>query len=97
MPLFGSGRKWEDAASMGFAGPVKSATTTRQAFMKQPIQPEGPTIIYQLFCVECEFDRNGNEVSSRPGGWLLRRILDSQGRVEEEIKGNEKGEAERLH
>jgi hypothetical protein len=65
MPLFGSGKKWTDAENLGFAGPVKSVTTMRQTYMKQPAQPDGHAIIYPLFCEECEFGRNGNEVSSK--------------------------------
>jgi len=39
MPLLGSGKKWTDAENMGFAGPIKSATTTRQVFMREPSSP----------------------------------------------------------
>ena len=67
MPLFGSGKKWTDAESLDFAGPVKSVTTTRQTFIREPMQPDGPTIIHPLFCEECGFDRQGNEVTSKSG------------------------------
>ena len=67
MPAFGSGRKWTDAENMGFAGPVQTATTTRQTFMPEPIQPHGPSIASPAFCEYCEFDRSGNEVGGRTG------------------------------
>lgn len=92
MPLVASGKKWTDAENLGFAGPVKSVTTTHQTFMPQPTQPGGPTIIYPLFCEDCEFDRNGNKVSAGNGRDRQRRILDAQGRVEEETTENEQGE-----
>ena len=98
MPLLGAGKKWTQAENMGFAGPIKSVSTTRQTYMQEPAQPDGPTIIYSLPCGECEFDRDGNEVRS---GWMdnghfsgntERKILDGQGRVQEEIWENEKGD-----
>jgi hypothetical protein len=98
-PLLASGRKWTDAENMGFAGPVKSVSTTSQKFMREPAQPDGPTIVYPLPCGECGFDREGNLVRS---GWTVNgsfsgtvehRILDAQGRVHEEVRENEKGEA----
>jgi hypothetical protein len=92
MPLLGAGKKWTDAENMGFAGPVKAVSTTRQTFMQQPAQPDGPAIFYVLFCEQCEFDRQGNKVSGKTGGDLERKILDAQGRVQEEITENEKGE-----
>ena len=67
MPLLGVGKKWTEAESMGFAGPIKAVSTTYQTFMQQPAQPDGPAIIYQLSCGECEFDREGNQVRS---GWM---------------------------
>ena len=48
MPLSGAGKKWTDAENMGFAGPVKSASTT-QTFMEQPAQPDDPAIFYPHF------------------------------------------------
>jgi hypothetical protein len=77
---------------MGFAGPIKAVSTVQQTFMRQPIQPDGPTIIYPLFCVDCEFDQQGNEVMESTGGGVERIILDAQGRVKEEISENQDGE-----
>jgi hypothetical protein len=92
MPLFGSGKKCTDAEGLGFAGPIKSVSTTQQTFVQEPVQPAGPTVIYPLFCVDCEFDRQGDKVGGKTGSDLERRILDAQGRVQEEITENEKGE-----
>lgn len=89
---FGSGKQWSDARNMGFAGPVRSVTTTRQRFMQEPIQPDGPTLVYPMFCEYCEFDRSGAQVGSRTGNDWQRKILDAQGRVAEEVTENEKGE-----
>jgi antitoxin component YwqK of YwqJK toxin-antitoxin module len=98
MPSFGAGKKWTQAENMGFAGPVKAASTACQTFMQQPAQPDGQAIIYQHTCGEHEFDKDGNEVRS---GWVENgqfrgsvehRILDGRGRVQEETWENEKGE-----
>jgi hypothetical protein len=89
-PAFSSGHRWTDAENLGLAGPVQSVTTTHQAFMPEPAQPDGPTIVYPLSCEYCEFDRDGTRV--RDGGIRKRRVLDAQGRVEEDITENEKGE-----
>ncbi|MGD0220672.1 MAG: hypothetical protein ABSC73_09505, partial [Acidimicrobiales bacterium] len=103
MPLLGSGKKRTQAEVMGFAGPVKSVSTTQQAFLQQPAQPDGFAIIFPLFCGECEFDRDGNQVRS---GWMgngqfsgnaKRETRDGLGRVQEEIWENEKGELMSRH
>jgi hypothetical protein len=60
--------------------------------MQEPGQPGGPTIIYPLFCINCEFDRNGNQVGSTTGNQRQRTIRDAQGRVEEQTGENENGE-----
>jgi hypothetical protein len=60
--------------------------------MQEPRQPGGPTIIYSLFCINCEFDRNGNMVRSVTGNQRQQTIRDAQGRVEEQTGENEKGE-----
>jgi len=97
-PLLGSDKKWTQAENLGFAGPIKTVSTTYQTFMQQPAEPDGHAIIYSLSCGECEFDREGNQVRS---GWMdnghfsgtvERKILDGLGRVQEEISENEKGE-----
>lgn len=100
-PLLGSGRK-SQAEVMGFAGPIESVSTAVQTFMEEPAQPDG-LVIYPLFCGECEFDRDGNQVRS---GWLdnghfsgnvKREILDGLGKVQEEVWENEKGEVMSRH
>jgi hypothetical protein len=103
MPSFGAGKKWTQAENMGFAGPIKAASTTCQTFMQQPAQPDGQAIIYQHTCGEYEFDKDGNQVRS---GWMTdghfsgsveHRILDGLGRVQEEIWENEKGDVISRH
>jgi hypothetical protein len=98
MPVLGSGKKWTQAESLGFAGPIKTASTTCQTFMQQPAHPDGPVIFYPVFCGEYEFDKDGNQVKS---GWIKdgnftgtveHKTLDGLGRVQEETSGNEKGE-----
>jgi hypothetical protein len=101
--LFGSGKKWTQAENMGFAGHIKTVSTTYQTFMQQPTTPDGHAIIYSLSCGECEFDREGNQVKS---GWMdnghfngnvEHKILDGLGRVQERISENEKGEVMSRH
>ena len=91
IPLAGAGKQ-TDAEGLGFVGPVQSVSTTTQTFMREPSQPGGPTIIYPLFCVNCEFDRNGNQIGSTTGNQQQRTIRDAQGRVEEQTGENENGE-----
>ena len=55
MPLAGAGKQTE-AEGLGFIGLVESVSTTTQTFMREPSQPGGPTIIYPLFCMNCQFD-----------------------------------------
>ncbi len=103
MPVIGSGKKWTQAANMGLAGPIKTVSATHQTFMPQPLQPDGPSVIYPLFCEECEFDRKGNQV--RTGvlddghfrGGVEHEIRDELGRVQEEVWENEKGEVTSRH
>ena len=52
VPSFGAGKKWTQAENMGFAGPIKAASTACQTFMQQPAQPDGQAIIYQHTCGE---------------------------------------------
>ena len=93
MPVHGSDKKLTDAENLGFAGPVKSVSTTFQTFMPEPIQPSGYSVIYALSCEQCDFDTHGTEVRSKTGGSLVRKSLDAEGRVQEEITENEEGEA----
>jgi hypothetical protein len=98
IPLFGSGKKWTDAENLGFAGPVKSVSTSCRTFMQQPTTPQGPTILYEPLCEQCEFDRHGNQVRSRPmrkgqsSGSVDARIAEGREQKQEEIWKNEKGE-----
>jgi hypothetical protein len=88
---------------MGLAGSIKSVSATHQTFMQQPVQPDGPTIVYPLFCEECEFDRDGNQVRSglldngHFRGDLKREVRDDAGRVQQEVWENEKGEVTSRH
>lgn len=81
-----------DAEGRGFAGPVKSVSTAIQTFMREPTQPDGPSIIYSLFCVNCEFDMNGNQVGSVTGSQRQRTIRDAQERIVEQVGENEDGQ-----
>ena len=105
VPLFGSAKKKNStqAENIGFTGPIKSVSSTHQTFMPQPVQPDGPTVIYPLFCEECEFDREGNQVTI---GMLVNgtfvgshkgQVRDEQGRVQEEVEENEKGDMTSRH
>lgn len=98
MSVLGSGKKWTQAESLGFAGPIKSVSASQQFFMQQPPQPDGAVIFYPIFSGEYEFDNEGNEVKA---GWIRNgdftgtvehKILDGRGRVKEETSENEKGE-----
>lgn len=103
LPLLGSGKNRTQAEILGFAGPIKTVSTTYQTFMQQPDQPDGQNVIYQLPCGECEFDRQGNQVKT---GWMdndqfsgnvEHRVLDGLGRVQEETWENEKGDVVARH
>jgi len=98
--LLASGKKWTQAENMGFAGPIKSVLTIRQTFMQVPIQPNGWSVVYPIFCEDCEFDREGNQVRQgkrENGGTALRKRLDEFGRVEEEAWQDDKGQATSRH
>jgi hypothetical protein len=63
--LFGSKKKWTDGENMGFAGPIKSVSTSQETFMQEPRQPDGPCIVvYPVSCRKCEFDRDGKQIRS---------------------------------
>jgi hypothetical protein len=78
-----------DAQRMDLTGPVKAVSTTANRTDVAWQQPAGPTLVFPIWCWECEFDANGNQTKSgqlfngRFQGETIRLVLDSQGHVTE--------------
>lgn len=88
-PVLASSKKSRDAETDGFKGVVKSVSTERQVVSPQPSQPDGPAIIYPIWCEVCEYDEDGNVVlrgrTGKPG--LLEKRLATFG-MRTETLGN---------
>jgi hypothetical protein len=100
-PILALSKNSTDAARDGLKGAVKSVSTERQIVSPPPSQPDGPTIIYPIWCEVCEYDRDGNVVR-RGQNWetgfvgeTARYVRDEDGTVRQEIVENEKGELDR--
>jgi hypothetical protein len=80
-----------DAQTDGFAGPVKSVSTSVARAGIDWHQPDGPTIYEPIFCHECEYDADGTRTklgqttNGQFNGEVFKLIRDSTGRVAEEF------------
>jgi hypothetical protein len=78
---------------------VQSVSTERQVVSHTwPRQPDGPAIIYPAGCEVCEYDEEGNAVL-RGQNWetsfvgkKIHYVRDENGKVNQLIVGNEKGQ-----
>ena len=83
-----------DARRMDFAGPVKSVSTTTSNNVVRWQQPGGPTLVFPIYCRECEFDSSGNQtkvgqiINGSFQGETIRIVMDGQGHVMERVVEN---------
>lgn len=96
--LHASGKKYSDARSWGFLGPVRSVSTTEHRENVDWHQPNGPSVTPPSGCSECEFDRDGNRVKTGQildgefRGEIIRIRRASDGKVLEKTAENAQGE-----
>jgi YD repeat-containing protein len=80
-------KKLTDAERDGLAGPVKSVSALVHRTDVKWQQPGGPALIIPVWCLECEFDNQGNETKSGQTvdgtfhGQITRLVRDAEGRV----------------
>jgi hypothetical protein len=80
-----------DAQRVDLAGPVESASTTQVNSRNHWSQPGGPALVEPLWCVECEFDRDGNQTKSGQGvdgifrGEMSRITYDENGHARDRV------------
>jgi YD repeat-containing protein len=53
-----------DAQNDDLAGPVKSVSTKVARGNVRWEQPGGPTLLFPILCMDCEYDRDGNRIKS---------------------------------
>src|ERR1700683_2724045 len=76
-----------DAEIDGLVGPVKWVSTLARRTDVNFQQPGGPTLVIPLWCVQCEFDNQGNETKSGQTvdgtfqGQITRFVRDPEGHV----------------
>lgn len=74
-----------DAESADLAGPVKSVSVAQTETDVQWHQPGGPTLVLPVWCMECEFDPDGNQTKSGQiingsfQGQIIRIVHDANG------------------
>jgi hypothetical protein len=80
---------------------LKTIQTQRQVVSPQPRQPDGPAIIYPIWCEVCEYDEDGNVVL-RGQNWetgfvgeTTRYVRGEDGNIRQQIAENEKGKLDR--
>jgi hypothetical protein len=66
-----------EAQTDGFEGPVKSVSTTVQSGHVNWMQPAGPSLAIPVFCMDCEYDADGNR--TRFTGEIIKIVRDEQG------------------
>ncbi|MFP5235270.1 MAG: hypothetical protein ACLGSD_05165 [Acidobacteriota bacterium] len=83
-----AGKHKTEAQADGFEGPVKSVSTTVKGTRVRWTQPAGPSLILPLYCVDCEYDRDGNRTRSgqllpdgRFAGEIIEIVRDGHGQV----------------
>lgn len=80
-----------DAQRMDLAGPVKSVSVTAAQSGVVWNQPSGPTMVFPIWCSECEFDPNGKRtkfgqvIDGRFQGEIIHLLMDGQGHVTERV------------
>jgi hypothetical protein len=80
-------KKLTDAEIDGLVGPVKWVSTLARRTDVNFQQPGGPTLVIPLWCVQCEFDNQGNETKSGQTvdgtfqGQITRFVRDPEGHV----------------
>jgi hypothetical protein len=85
--IFAQKKKLTDAESDGIAGPVKSVSALVNRTDVKWQQPGGPTLVIPVWCMQCEFDNQGNETKSGQTvdrtfhGQITRIVRDGEGHV----------------
>lgn len=89
--LFAQEPKLTDAQRMDLAGPIKAVSTIANRTDVNWQEPRGPSLVVPIFCLECEFDANGNNTKSGQifngsfRGEIIRLVVDGQGHVTERV------------
>ena len=69
--------KYTDARNDGFFGPIRSVTTKQEPSQIQWQQPSGPIAVLTVWCMDCEYDVEGNRIKSGQtidGVWQGERV-----------------------
>jgi hypothetical protein len=85
--------KTSDARNDGFFGPIRSVSTKQEPSQIDWHQPAGFSIVLPVWCIDCEYDEQGNRIKTGmtiDGVWQgeIVQILQHDDRIERIAKNN---------